>query len=108
MIDALALHGNASAGAIPGVVGPPGSASAATTAALVAHKERLRAQMRAEALALLAGPDGDEDQEDEQHKREKEAVSAIDQWDSHMLEEATQFLRLQVRTHVPTLLPHCA
>ena len=109
-MDALALYGTTNGGPVLGVgpalgnAGNAGLSGASAAAALVAHKERLRAQMQAEALTPL-GADGNDD--DEQQKRLKKAVSAIDQWEPDMLEEATQFLRLQVGLSHASLLLFC-
>ena len=96
LMDALALHSNAANGG-PAILGVGGPSSSAAVAALVAHKERLRAQMHAEALTPLDVDGNEQDDGDEQQQNKvKKAVSAIDQWEPDMLEEATQFLRLQV------------
>ena len=59
--------------------------------------------MHAEALTPLDGDGNEQDDGDEQVKK---AVSAIDQWEPDMLEEATQFLRLQAQDRLRLVLSY--
>ena len=84
LIDALTSHSNLLLGVITPRPGDP-------TTVRETEDQRLRLQMQADALQPL------DDEEDGSSTRAKATpVSTIDQYSSDILEEATQFLRLQV------------
>ncbi|KAJ2924936.1 hypothetical protein H1R20_g12132, partial [Candolleomyces eurysporus] len=85
LIDALTSHSNLLLGLINPRQGDPSTIRET-------EAQRLRAQMQADALQPL-----DDEQDAGSSTRTKATpVSAVDQYSSDILEEATQFLRLQV------------
>ena len=89
LMDALTLHSNLSAGSLRPRQADP-------TATSISEAQRLRLQMQADALQPLHA----EDDENSTSRDKATAVSPLDQYSSDILEEATQFLRLQVRASI--------
>ncbi|KAF5333499.1 hypothetical protein D9611_002327 [Ephemerocybe angulata] len=97
LIDALMLHSNL----LLGLIKPPRQGDPTISTHANTEAQRLRLQMQADALQPLHG-----DEDDISGAARKTAVSAVDQYTSDILDEATQFLRLQAQDRLQLVLSY--
>ena len=94
LIDALTLHSDLLLGVIKPLRQGDPTFPAGPDGRVTSEAQRLRLQMQADALQPLLNVDEDDD--DGSAKARSSAVSGVDHYTPEILEEATQFLRLQV------------
>jgi hypothetical protein len=94
LIDALTLHSDLLLGVIKPLRQGDPTFSAGPDGRVASEAQRLRLQMQVDALQPLHNVDEDDD--DGSGKARSSAVSGVDRYTPEILEEATQFLRLQV------------
>ncbi|EAU84259.1 hypothetical protein CC1G_01255 [Coprinopsis cinerea okayama7 len=99
LIDALALHSN-----LISYIRPSQGSGNSSAAVTDTEREGLKRQMQADALVPLRNDEDDDGTHDS--KAMKSLVSSVDQFSTEILEEATQFLRLQAQDRLRLVLSY--